>query len=202
MKKYSTTCPGAHSTVTTSKFNPNRLASEAHPRLASGDIPSVARPAARHRKKRSATAEALRLVGPPVEPGWALWEERQARLPESIWVQHDRDRNKPVPASPAPKVGTCEPPPTQRVKDTPPSKARPVVHGNQPANSAVLEKGEIEPLLINAKETCRLLGGICKRSLARMEKAGLIRSLHLLRHKLYVRQEIESFVEGLRNWRA
>ena len=56
-------------------------------------------------------------------------------------------------------------------------------------------------LLWNTKTVCEALGGIHPRTLARMEKDGLVCGVKLLRHRLYARKDIESFVEGLRAWR-
>jgi len=205
MQKYATTCPGAHSTATTPKFNSNPLANKnasAEPRLAN-DAPSPKpRSATRQRTKRSITAEALKKVSPPVELGWQLDEQRQKRLPESVWNNPDRYKSVPVSASPASTLGPCESPPKQPVTNGLPSKVCPVVRVNNPANAAALEKGDLEPLLLNTSETCRLLGGICPRTLDRLEKRGLIRSLPLLRHKMYAFADIESCVEGLRKWNA
>lgn len=58
----------------------------------------------------------------------------------------------------------------------------------------------VESILLKTKDACRLLS-IHPRTLRRMEKAGLIRPVHLLRHKLYVREDIERLVEGLRSWK-
>jgi hypothetical protein len=55
-------------------------------------------------------------------------------------------------------------------------------------------------LLLKVKETCDALGGIHPRTLARMEKGGLIRSVKLIRHKLYAAKDVEDLVENLRNW--
>ncbi len=56
------------------------------------------------------------------------------------------------------------------------------------------------PLLLKTREACKKLGGIHPRSLSRMEKAGLLRSVKLLRHKLYAIQDLEALVESLRDW--
>lgn len=60
---------------------------------------------------------------------------------------------------------------------------------------------ESPSLLWSTKTVCAALGGVHPRTLARMEKAGLIRPVRLLRHKLYSRVDIENFVEGLRSWK-
>ena len=56
-------------------------------------------------------------------------------------------------------------------------------------------------LLIKAGTVCRVLGGIHRRTLARMEKAGIIRSVSLLRHKLYAVEDVEALVEKARQWK-
>jgi hypothetical protein len=60
--------------------------------------------------------------------------------------------------------------------------------------------GGAQRLLLKTVEACHLLGGVCPRTLARMEARGLIRSVKLLRHKLYARADIEALVEGGRKW--
>lgn len=55
-------------------------------------------------------------------------------------------------------------------------------------------------LLLKAKEVCELLGGVHPRTLSRLEKAGHIQSVHLLRHKLYAAEDVESLVQSLRSW--
>jgi len=54
----------------------------------------------------------------------------------------------------------------------------------------------IEPLACRREEACRLLGGISTVSLWRMEKAGLIRPVPGIRHKLYSLQSLRDFVAG------
>ena len=38
-------------------------------------------------------------------------------------------------------------------------------------------------------------------SLARLERRGLIRSVKLLRHKLYATDDLQALVNNLRNWK-
>jgi hypothetical protein len=59
-----------------------------------------------------------------------------------------------------------------------------------------------DPLLLKTAEVCRLLGNIAPRTLSRLEARGLIRSVPgLLRHKLYVRRDVEALVENLSTWK-
>ena len=58
------------------------------------------------------------------------------------------------------------------------------------------------PLLVKTQDACKELGGIHPRSLARLEKRGLIRSVKLLRHKLYAMDDLKALVEDLRGWTA
>jgi DNA-binding transcriptional MerR regulator len=61
----------------------------------------------------------------------------------------------------------------------------------------------IRPLLLKVQDVCRLLGGIHPRSLARLEKRGLIQPIAgLLRHKLYAAKDVHDLVENLKNWEA
>ena len=47
-----------------------------------------------------------------------------------------------------------------------------------------------------------MLGGIHPRTLARLESRGLIGPVSgLLRHKLYVRRDVEALVENLGSWK-
>ncbi len=65
------------------------------------------------------------------------------------------------------------------------------------------EQGSEPPkLLLKTTDACRALGGIHPRTLARLEQRGLIKSVPLLRHKLYSREDIENLVEEVRKWRA
>ncbi|MBB5036157.1 hypothetical protein HNQ64_000391 [Prosthecobacter dejongeii] len=57
-----------------------------------------------------------------------------------------------------------------------------------------------EVLLIKADEVCRRLGGISSRTLRRLEDRGLIRSLPLLRHRLFAVSDVNKLVEGLIKW--
>lgn len=59
-----------------------------------------------------------------------------------------------------------------------------------------------QPMLLKVADVCHLLGGIHPRTLSRMEKAGIIRSVHLLRHKMYATADITNLVEDLRKWKA
>jgi len=167
-------------------------------RHAKGVIPSEACPGARSGARHCNTADALRQFI-DLDPKRECAEDRQA---ESIWAKRDRDQSKLVAASPTPKPETGPKPIKQIAKISRPSKARAEVRPNNPAKTAVLEKGELQPLLLNSSEVCRLLGSISKRTLARMEKAGTIRSICLLRHKLYARKDIEILVENLCKWEA
>ena len=56
------------------------------------------------------------------------------------------------------------------------------------------------PLLLKTQAACRELGGIHPRSLARLERRGLIRSVKILRHKLYSMDELKAFVAKLSHW--
>ena len=136
----------------------------------------------------------------PEEPGWVLAENREKRQPECVWTNPDRYRSMPEIASRAPKP-TAQQPPKQCAKDDPPPKARLVSRPRQRANGAVVVTPQAPSLLLKADEVCRLLGGIARRSLSRMEKDGRISSVHLLRHHLYARQDVETLVEGLRKWK-
>ena len=55
-------------------------------------------------------------------------------------------------------------------------------------------------LLVKTSEACEALGGIHPRSLARLEARGLIRSVKVLRHKLYAMEDLKALVAELRNW--
>ena len=58
------------------------------------------------------------------------------------------------------------------------------------------------PLLLKVKEVTRLLGGVHPRTLARLEKRGLIRPVTgLLRHKLYFHRDVVALVENLSSWK-
>jgi hypothetical protein len=57
-------------------------------------------------------------------------------------------------------------------------------------------------LLLKAREVCELLGGIHIRTLSRMEKAGHIRSVKLLRHRMFLNEDVEALVHDLREWRV
>lgn len=61
-------------------------------------------------------------------------------------------------------------------------------------------KGSPARMLIKAREVCELLGGIHPRTLSRMEKSGLIRSVKLLRHRMYLPEDVTRLVDNLRNW--
>lgn len=61
---------------------------------------------------------------------------------------------------------------------------------------------DVQPLLLKVPEVCRLLGGIHPRTLLRMEQAGTVRSVRLLRHKMYAVTDIINLVEDLRKWKA
>lgn len=66
----------------------------------------------------------------------------------------------------------------------------------------VTVSAEKAPLLVKAREACRLLGGVHPRTLARLEERGLIRSVPgLIRHRLYVRRDVEALVENLNSWK-
>ena len=62
------------------------------------------------------------------------------------------------------------------------------------------ESAKASPALFKTASACHALGGIHPRTLARLEKRGLIRSVKLLRHKLYAREDIEALVQELRKW--
>jgi hypothetical protein len=55
------------------------------------------------------------------------------------------------------------------------------------------------PLALKAKNAAAKLD-IHPRTLARWEKAGLIRSLKLARHRLYAVKDLEALVEKARDW--
>lgn len=57
-------------------------------------------------------------------------------------------------------------------------------------------------LLIKADEVCRRLGGLHPRSLARMEARGLIKSVPLIRHRLFAVEDVNNLVAELRKWNA
>jgi hypothetical protein len=57
-------------------------------------------------------------------------------------------------------------------------------------------------LLLKTKDVRGLLGGIHPRTLRRPELRGQIRSVHLLRHKLYAAEEVEELVNRLQKWNA
>jgi hypothetical protein len=56
-------------------------------------------------------------------------------------------------------------------------------------------------LLLKTREVCDLLGNLNPRTLARLEARGIIRSVKLLRHKLYAREDVETLVQSLRDWK-
>ena len=60
--------------------------------------------------------------------------------------------------------------------------------------------GAVPRLLLKTQDACQVLGGIHPRTLARMEKRGLIKSVPLLRHKCYVYDDLEALVDQLREW--
>jgi DNA-binding transcriptional MerR regulator len=64
----------------------------------------------------------------------------------------------------------------------------------------VRKSGVDKVLLIKAEEVCRLLG-ISDRTLARLEQRGLIKSIRIIRHKLYAMADVESLVEQMRSWK-
>lgn len=66
----------------------------------------------------------------------------------------------------------------------------------------VARRNPEDSLLVNALEACNLLGGIHRRSLARLEERGLIRSVKLLRHKLYAMDDLKALVDRDRAWNA
>jgi predicted site-specific integrase-resolvase len=57
-----------------------------------------------------------------------------------------------------------------------------------------------KPLLLKAKDVCRILGGISSRTLRRLEQRGLVKGIALTRHKLYRREEVERLVEEVASW--
>ncbi|RYD74949.1 MAG: hypothetical protein EOP84_19070 [Verrucomicrobiaceae bacterium] len=62
--------------------------------------------------------------------------------------------------------------------------------------------GGIPRLLLKTQDACVVLGGIHPRTLARMEERGLIKSLPLLRHKMYLYSDLEALVDQLREWNS
>lgn len=67
--------------------------------------------------------------------------------------------------------------------------------------NSVLTTGKGEPpLLLKTAAACVKLGGIHPRTLARLEARGLIRSIKLLRHRLYAVKDLEAMVENLGKW--
>ncbi len=67
--------------------------------------------------------------------------------------------------------------------------------------SPIATSAETGVLLLKAHAACQLLGGIHPRSLARLEQRGLIRSVKLLRHKLYAMEDLKALVNELRDWK-
>lgn len=59
-----------------------------------------------------------------------------------------------------------------------------------------------DALLVKVNEACRLLGNISPRTVARLERRGLIRPVRLLRHKLYSRAALEAMVNKETKWTA
>lgn len=59
---------------------------------------------------------------------------------------------------------------------------------------------DTEPLLLNVAAVCRILGGIHPKTLARLEARGLIRSVKLIRHKLYPFEEVTKLVTNLKSF--
>jgi hypothetical protein len=200
--QYATTGATNNSALSTPEFNHNAQADEiacAEPRL-TADIPSKARPVARRSKKYAAFEAAMRASGDLIAPGLALDDERQQRLPQSVWVHPELHRGKPEAVISASAPNGSQPP-KQVVNNGRSAKSRPVARlGNQATTMAVADD-EIEPLLYNTTQTCRLLG-VCPRTLDRLEKRGLIRSVKLTRCKLFARKDIEALVEEYRIWKA
>lgn len=124
-------------------------------------------------RSRSKAAMAAFLAPSCVDPGLASMAVQERHQPRSIWADPARYRGQP-------KVATSESAPV-----------------------GVPESTTTDPqaLLLKAPEVCRLLGGVSLRTLRRMENQGLLRSVHLLRHKLYARQDVEALVENLRKWK-
>jgi hypothetical protein len=79
--------------------------------------------------------------------------------------------------------------PNQRVKD--------VKRGNVP----VLKPSQISPLLLKTSEVCRLLGNVNARTVARLEERGLIRSVKMIRHKMYPYEEVVKLVSNLNSYK-
>lgn len=69
------------------------------------------------------------------------------------------------------------------------------------SKTVVTERGDNAPMLVNAAEACRLLGGISKKTLRRLEERGLVRSVKLIRHRLFPRDQITSLVANLQTFR-
>ena len=68
-------------------------------------------------------------------------------------------------------------------------------------NKMIAREDAASALLVNVLEACNLLGGIHPRTLARLEKRGLIRSIGgLVDRKLYATADLKSLVEDLRSW--
>ena len=136
----------------------------------------------------------------PKEPGWVLAEQQEKRQPLSVWVNPDLHKGPPQVAPLASKTEGLQPP-KHEPKAIPLTKPRPVSRPVYQASSKVVEKGEIERLLLDTKETCRLLS-FCPRTLARLEQRGLIRSIPILRHKRFAMDDIKAFVEEQRKWKV
>jgi hypothetical protein len=163
------------------------------------DTPSKASPVTRRSKKYSETEAAMRAVVVTQELGLALDDERQQRLPRSVWNDPEQYKSKPGAAILASAPNGSQPP-KQVVKNGRSAKSRPVARpGNQATTMAVADD-ESKPLLLDTCETCRLLA-VCPRTLDRLEKRGLIRSVKLLRTKRFCRRDVESLVEGLLSWK-
>jgi hypothetical protein len=58
------------------------------------------------------------------------------------------------------------------------------------------------PLLLKTAEARKYLGNVSARTLARLEQRGLIKSLPILRHKMYASEELRRFVANAQNWNA
>jgi len=150
--------------------------------------------------KRTMAALAALKVDLPEEPGWVLAEKQEKRQPLSVWVNPDLHKRPPQVAPLASKPEELQVLKLETKASVLP-RARTVATPERHVSRKVVEKSQIEPLLYDTKETCRMLK-VCPRTLARLEQRGLIRSIRVLRHKRFALDDIKAFVEEQRKWRA
>ena len=80
------------------------------------------------------------------------------------------------------------------------SRREAVTPNDRPSQTPARSPQTMSRLLLKAKDACEMLGGIHPRTLSRMEKAGVLRGVKLLRHKLYAAEDLKALVENLRKW--